>query len=126
MRHTAYPREADEQKALFRWKEYAKATIPELGMMFHVPNGGYRNPREARNLSEEGVVPGVPDILLPVPRGGYHGLFIELKRVKGGRVSEEQRAWLDRLNGLGYLARVCRGWLDARNVILKYLKEEKE
>ena len=118
------PTEAAEQRALFRWAAYSKATHPELGLMFHVPNGGSRHPYEAHNLREEGVKAGVPDICLPVARGGYHALYIELKRVKGGRVSEEQRAWLNALNRAGNLAVVCRGWNEARDVILEYLGSE--
>lgn len=118
--------EADEQRALFRWKRLMQGHYPELQLMWHTPNGGSRNPLEARNLRLEGVTPGVPDIFLAVPRGGYHGLFIELKRVKGGRVSDEQRGMLDALNRQGYLAVVCKGWEAARGVIMNYLKAEGE
>ena len=63
------PSEAQEQKALFRWAELAKGGHPELGLMYATPNGGSRNPIEARHLKEQGVKPGVPDIFLPVPKG---------------------------------------------------------
>lgn len=116
------PTEAQEQAALFRWAAFAAGTHPELRLLFHVPNGGSRNPIEARHLKEQGVKPGVPDMFLPVPRGGYHGLFIELKRSKGGVVSEDQRAWLDRLRLQGYRAEVARGWDAAREIIEEYLK----
>jgi hypothetical protein len=63
-------------------------------MLFAIPNGGARHKAIAGKLRAEGVRAGVPDICLPVPRGEYHGLFIELKRPKGGHVSEEQEAWI--------------------------------
>ena len=118
------PREAEEQVALFKWAAYAANTgkWPELRLCYHVPNGGSRDVREARNLKAQGVKAGVPDICLPVPRGGYHGLYIELKRCKGGRVSEEQAVWIDRLNRLGYRAVICKGWEAARHEIESYLK----
>lgn len=116
--------EAQEQAALFRWAAFASGTHPELRLLFHVPNGGSRDPIEARHLKEQGVKAGVPDMFLPVPRGGYHGLFIELKRSKGGVVSEDQRAWLDRLRLQGYRAEVARGWDAAREIIEEYLKED--
>lgn len=114
--------EAQEQRALFQWIAYNAGKWPELRLCFHVPNGGSRNPLEAHNLKLQGVRPGVPDIMLPVPRGGFHGLFIELKRCKGGRVSEDQQIWIDRLNRLGYRAVICRGWDAARAEIELYLR----
>lgn len=115
--------EAQEQKLLFQWAAYSRGTYPELEMLFHIPNGGSRNKIEAHNLKLQGVKPGVPDLMLPVPRGGYHGLFIELKRTKGGRASEEQRAWIRSLKRLGYEAVICRGWEEAAETIKGYLTE---
>ena len=84
---------------------------PESGirLMMHIPNGGYRKPSEAARFRALGVRAGVPDILLPVARGGYHGLWIELKRRRGGRVSDEQSGWLDALKRQGYACAVCHG-----------------
>lgn len=116
------PLESDEQKMLFRWAEYAVCTYPELGLLYHVANGGSRNAREAHNLKLQGVKAGVPDICLPVPRGGYGALYIELKRVKRGRVSEEQRIWIDALSRAGNRAVVCKGFEEARKEIESYLR----
>ena len=71
-----------------------------------------------------GLRKGVPDICLPVGRGGYHALYIELKRVKGGRVSPDQRQMLADLNAEGNFAVVCRGAEDAKKLILAYLHGE--
>ena len=98
-----------------------KAKYPALELMYHVANGGSRNPVEARNLKLQGVKAGVPDICLPVPNGRFTALYIELKRPDGGRVSEEQRGWLAALNRAGNLAVVCHGWDEARRVIEEYL-----
>lgn len=54
-----------------------------------------------------GLEKGAPDILLLEPRGGYHGLALELKHAKGGILSHEQRVWLDALRRRGYMA-VCK------------------
>lgn len=99
-----------------------ESRLPELGMLFHTPNGGNRNVITAKKLKAEGVKPGVPDLCLPVPRGGYHGLFIEMKRQKGGVVSPEQKAWLQALNALGYRAEVCKGAAEAWDVIREYVQ----
>lgn len=116
--------EACEQEALFAWTEYQKSKYPELELMYHIPNGGSRNKIEAARLKAQGVKPGVPDVCLPVPRGKYHGLYIELKRTQGGRVSNEQFEWLDKLFVYGYAVAVCRGWEAARDVIVKYMEEK--
>ena len=72
-------------------------------------------------MKAEGVTAGVPDILLAVPRQGCHGLWIELKRRKGGRVSEAQEHVMARLRQAGYRVEVCKGWWEAREVIENYL-----
>ena len=116
------PKESEEQRMLMEWAEWGKGSRPELELLFHIPNGGARNPIEARHLKEQGVKAGVPDLFLPVARGGYHGLFIELKRKRGGKVSDEQASWIVQLNQKGYLAVVCAGWEEAARMILKYLE----
>lgn len=115
------PTEAQEQEALFRWAAYAAGKWPQLRLLFHVPNGGSRHPAEAAHMKAQGVKPGVPDICLPVPVGRYAALYIELKRKKGGRVSDEQRGWIEALNRAGNRAVVCRGWDEAREEIVRYL-----
>ena len=115
--------EGNEQEALFAWALYAAGAMPELGLMFHVPNGGSRNRIEAAKLKRQGVRAGVPDICLPVARGGFHGLFVELKYGRN-KATDRQMAWLDALRSQGYLAVECVGWDTAREVITKYLKGE--
>ena len=117
------PFEADEQKALFEWRDRMRGKYPALALMYAVPNGGSRNLIEARHLKEQGVMAGVPDICLPVPNPFHTALYIELKRRKGGRVSDEQRGWIAALNRVGNLAVVCKGWEEARDVILEYLRQ---
>ena len=111
--------EASEQSALFEWAEYANN--PELRLMFHIPNGGSRNIVEAVNLKKQGVKSGVPDILLPVARKCYHGLFIEMKYGKN-KISENQTNWIINLSKQDYLCKVCYGFEEARKVIENYLK----
>ena len=118
------PTESQEQEALFRWANLQKAKYPELALLVHIPNGVYRNKAEAAHLKAQGVSAGFPDLVLPVARGGCHSLYIELKRSKNGRVTPEQAAWLECLAREGHCAAVCRGWLEAKDVIERYLREE--
>jgi hypothetical protein len=79
-------------------------------------------------LKAQGLTPGVSDYIVPVAAGRqvaageYHGLWIELKRTKGGRVSPEQELFQERMSLLGYRAAVARGWEEARITIMGYLR----
>jgi len=115
--------ESDHQIALFQWAKLMQAQHPELSLLHSIPNGGKRSIREAARLKKEGALAGVSDIFLPVARGGFHGLYIELK-VKGGRTSDSQKWWIEQVSLQGYLATTCFGWVEASEVIKKYLKEE--
>lgn len=121
---TTLPTEDAEQKALFVWAAYQKCKYPELECMYHIPNEGKRSAPTGAKLKRMGLSPGVPDICLPVARGGYSALYIELKRTKGGNLSDNQRAWLDRLNKWGCLAVRCDGWEMAKRVIEGYLSNQ--
>lgn len=116
------PTEAQEQTALFQWASMMEGRIPELRLLYHCPNGGSRNAIEARNLRLQGVKPGIPDIFLPCARGPFHGLYIEMKRRKGGRVSVDQQRMILALRAQGYKVEVCRGWDEAKNTICEYLR----
>ena len=115
------PKELIEQRTLIKWVELRKATFPELELLFAIPNGGARDVVTGAQLKASGARRGVPDLCLPVARGGFHGLYLELKRRGSGVVSAEQKWWLDRLQKEGYRAVVCYGWLDARQIIEGYL-----
>lgn len=113
--------ERAEQVALFAWAALTASQYPELRLLFAIPNGGLRNKIVAANLKAEGVRAGVPDMFLPVARGRWHGLFIELKRRTKNHVSSEQLKMIVQLQAQGYGAAVCIGWEVARDCILAYL-----
>jgi len=87
---------------------------------YAIPNGGRRDLREAVKFKRMGTIPGVPDICIPIPSGSYHGLYIELKRTHGGRLSQAQSEWLDFLSKKGYYAIVAAGFDQARDAITYY------
>ena len=111
------PHEHAEQVALFTW---LKAAHPNL-LAFAIPNGGHRLPKVAMELKAEGVLKGVADVFVAQPSGSYHGLFLELKRVKYGVVSAEQKVFLERASNNGYMAVVAKGFLEAKKIIENYL-----
>ena len=111
------------QSACVRWFAYQH---PELkGLLFAVPNGGARNKATAGKLKAEGVVAGVSDLILLVPRiicgvAQWHGLCIEMKK-PGGYQSPEQRQWEATVNGYGYKYAVCHSLDEFINEIEDYL-----
>jgi hypothetical protein len=92
-----------------------------LKSLYHTPNGGKRNVIEAARLKKEGVKSGTPDLCLPLNNGRYGALYIEVKTQKG-RLSDNQRQWIDLLNRQGNLAIVCRSLDEARAAIMDYIK----
>ncbi len=83
-------------------------------------NGAKRTIQAGRKLKAMGMSPGFPDIEIPIPRGKYSGLYIELKRVKGGRLSTEQRDWLVFLRSNNYYAEVAYGFHEAVEIVCTY------
>lgn len=112
--------ESREQITLFEWAALNLGKYPELELLYHIPNGGKRAKTTAIRLKLEGVKSGVPDLKLPVPRGIYNGLYIELKAGKN-KPTKNQEEWLDNLKKQGYFTAVCYGWESASEVLLKYL-----
>lgn len=109
------PTEAQEQARFATWLD--KQHI----LYYAIPNGGSRHYLEAINLKRGGVKAGVPDICVPIARKGRYGLYIELKRVKGGKISEEQEVWLTKLQENGYSAQVAYGCDEAKGIVIDYL-----
>jgi hypothetical protein len=100
----------------------AEKRYPVLRKAYAIPNGGHRHKAVAAKLKAEGVKAGVPDICLPVARGEYHALYIELKAGKN-KPTPSQKGWIKALKEEGNLAICCHGWIEAKNVIVNYLKE---
>lgn len=113
-------REGQEQASLMREIQLRYPEVYEL--IYHVPNGGHRVKAVAAKLKAQGVKAGIPDLVLPMARGGYFGLYIEFKAtIDPAPVSSSQQACIKRLNDQGYLAVVCRGHFDAMECLRAYL-----
>jgi hypothetical protein len=112
--------EHDNQVFLMQWARLQVQAMPDLALLFAIPNGGKRHIGVARKLKAEGAKSGIPDLFLPAARNGYNGLFIELKTEKG-TVSPNQKHWIEALREQGYQVEVCRGWDAARLVLLDYM-----
>lgn len=109
------------QVALFNWAAWlAQTKYPELALMFAIPNAGKRSLRQGMWMKQEGLRAGTPDIFLPVSRGKYHGMFIEMKSDKG-RLSPAQQEVLPKLKKQGYYVIVSHSAIEAEDEIEKYL-----
>lgn len=84
------------------FQKHAMAYLKMNGYFaIHVPNGGVRSLMEAKLLKADGVLSGVSDVLIFNPKTNCRGVAIELK-VKGGRVSESQDAFLNKMSYCGW------------------------
>lgn len=113
--------ESQEQKQLIQWCR----TDPRLQYLFHIPNESIGGQGWIVRNRQMGVKAGVPDLFYPVPIGGYHGLFIEMKAEKG-RVSLAQKRWIDALRAFGYQVEVCNGWESAKNTLMEYIGQSQD
>ena len=110
------PSEHVEQSLFVQW---FRRSYPNV-LIFAIPNGGARSRATAGRLKVEGVVPGIPDLFCPE----WH-LWIEMKRVKGGALSAEQKGMIEYLRGVGYHVIVGKGAEDAKAQILEFLNEKR-
>ncbi len=116
------PTESQIQQAVIEWcglQQYKGR--PLAYYVAHVPNGGNMSARAGNKLKKEGVQKGYPDLLMDIPKGGYHGLRLELKRLNGGVVSKEQKERISVLLEEGYQALVVRGYDETVKAIQEYL-----
>ncbi len=121
--------EHQEQATVIQWARMCVGHHPELDLLHAIPNAGQRSYRAAGWYKAEGLRPGLPDLHLPVARGGYIGLWIELKRSDlkprrpetRGPVTENQREWHRALRKAGHRVEVCYGAEAAMRTIRDYL-----
>lgn len=123
--------EDGHQAAIFCWAADSVGKYPQLKWMHAIPNGGSRHVAEATKMVAGGLRKGVLDIFLPyaIPQK-YHGLYLEMKiekrrNEKNGGLTDEQIEFIDFATEANYACHVCYSWIEARDVILKYLEGSK-
>jgi len=109
--------ESHEQQEVVKW---FRQTYKDV-LIYSTPNGGSRSISEACRLKCEGVVKGIPDLFIPAWR-----LWVEMKKVSGGKVSEEQKSVINYLQSVGYSAIVCAGAEEAKCQIAKHGETQHE
>ena len=114
------PKEEDIQGVFM---QYAKMYLRgDSDLVFSIPNEAKRSFAVVAHMKKLGLTKGVPDVMVAIPRGQYHGLFIEFKSAKG-RVRPEQTAFHEKLRSQGYCVEVCRDPTEAINIFTQYLRK---
>lgn len=113
--------EHEEQVVFMQWCSLQEKKYPELQLMFAIPNGGQRSATTAAKLKKEGVKAGIPDLHLPVAKGTYNSLFIEMK-VGKNRPTKHQETMMQLLEDAGNRCVVCYGAKEAIQETLNYLR----
>lgn len=94
---------------------------PNLALLlFAVPNGGRRDKKTGARMKYEGVLKGVSDLILLIPKKGYASLCIEMKTPKGIQ-SEEQRKWQREAERCRNRYVVCRSIEEFMKAVNEYL-----
>ena len=112
--------EGTEQENVISWCFHHERLYPGLKWIHHCPNGGKRQRAEATRLKAQGVKAGVPDLHLPIAKGKYIGLYIEMKYDKG-TIQKSQKEWVAGMVAAGHYACFCYGYDNAVKVIEEYV-----
>lgn len=107
--------ETDEQITVVDWCKAMRIPVA------HIPNEGKRSPVAGRIMKRMGLRKGFPDLFVPVPKGGFHGLFVEMK-AEGGKTTKEQDYWLSLLSANGYAVCVAEGANEGIEKIKRYVR----
>jgi hypothetical protein len=115
------PKEEDEQIAVINWARARESRYPALRLLHASMNGILTDAAFGAKCKRLGRKAGVPDLFLPVLSYGHHGLWIELKRRKGGKISNDQEEWHKALRQEGFTVIVANGFEEAKQAICNYL-----
>ena len=115
--------EHQEQSRFFAVIRRMAETDSRLQGAFAIPNGFLDTKGKRIRAWEEGILSGVPDVFIPWPSKGHHGLFLEFK-AQGGRVTKAQEDFLNLVRPRGYKAQVVYGLREGLQALKDYLEGE--
>jgi hypothetical protein len=117
--------EHDEQAAVVN---FINSLYPKV-LFWSNPNGAHlagnigQRAAQMNKLKSEGFLPGVADMTIFEPRGGYSCMFVEMKRADGGNgASSNQIDFLREVEKRGAFGIVCNGADEAMKIITDYLE----
>jgi len=108
--------ESNQQEIVIK---YLRLAYPDA--LYCASAGGmWTSDSQRIKMARTGYVKGFPDLFIYEPRGEFHGLAIEMKKVKGSKIEPEQVQWQEQLRNRGYASYICKGSEDAIKVIDEY------
>ena len=108
--------EANQQEIVVK---YLRLAYPNA--LYCASAGGmWTSDSQRIKMAKTGYVKGFPDLFIYEPRGEFHGLAIEMKRVKGSKIEPEQIEWQEQLRNRGYASYICKGKDEAIKIIDEY------
>ena len=114
--------EAIEQAKVVAWARANERNYPFLWMLHSSLNGVKMTKAQAVRAIAQGMKKGVADLFLPVKKGVYSGLYIEMKSEKG-RTSIDQSKFLTAVSENDYLAHICYSAVEAIDKIKGYYNQ---
>ena len=114
--------EAIEQAKVIAWARANERNYPYLQLLHCSLNGVKMTKAQAGRAIAQGMLSGVPDLFLPVPRGKYHGLYIEMKH-GSNTLTENQKKFLQNAANVGFVVSVCYSAQEAIKRIEDYYKD---
>lgn len=112
--------ESQIQQDCLKWFAAQYPQLAQEGMLYHIPNEGIRLGGMGARLKREGIVRGVADLCLCVPRGGFAALYVEMKK-PGNYQTPEQRLWQHNVEKHGNRYVVCKSLEEFKYVVQTYL-----
>jgi hypothetical protein len=108
--------ESNQQEIVIK---YLRLAYPDA--LYCASAGGmWTSDSQRIKMARTGYVKGFPDLFIYEPRGKFHGLAIEMKKVKGSKIEPEQVQWQEQLRNRGYASYICKGKDEAIKVIDEY------
>ena len=112
--------EDTEQQAVVSWARMNSHAHKELELLHHIPNGGSRNKAEAVKLKRIGTKASVSDLHLPVAKGIYNTLYIEMK-YGDGRLSPGQKKFIYTAASYNNYCCICYSAEEAIKILREYI-----
>jgi hypothetical protein len=127
-------KESDVQAQIIEWAKWVSFEVGGKRVMLknlifanmngtQIAGNAQQRARYVNAMKKRGMMNGVSDLTIAVPRGKYHGMYLELKREKRGVVSDDQEKFIANMLAMGYYATVAKGYGPAIKSIADYLSE---
>jgi hypothetical protein len=113
-----------EQMEFVEYCEANNITVVSTQNGFKMPKASFNWAAYSNSLKRMGMRKGFPDLIILAKNKSqtHEVLFIEMKRQKGSKISDEQKEWIARLDNEGYCVGVAKGCDSAINILNQYLE----